>query len=226
MNPIDQYLEILELDQVPDLVTLEKTYRNLLKRNHPDLNRGQEELAHHTTREIIEANREVKKYIETRRKRNLSGSDEGFIRIRNHQKGTRVDRSSDLQKTYPEVKDTVRVQLMRSRAGEFGIPVSGIESIFFRKDASWVLPEQVLFYNDKNYHLEDLSGNQESSAHSPIIVFSAKNQNVALSFDDELQFAGIAEISPREVIDTRESSTFFRYLVHVEGQSYRIPSLG
>lgn len=59
------YLQILELETIPDREGLQKAFNRMIKKYHPDLNPHRKDWAHEQTRLLIEASGALKKHIDS-----------------------------------------------------------------------------------------------------------------------------------------------------------------
>jgi len=136
-------LEIMELEEVPDIDTLQKSFNRLIKVYHPDLNINRQQWAHENTQKLIQAFQTLRNSIQ-------SGKLKPFTPVREtveSRSGSRMNIYSNNPRAYRKTNSTpatatyaaenerrFRFQLLSGENGGYALPLENIVRIIAFND--------------------------------------------------------------------------------------------
>lgn len=200
-------LQTLELNRLPDAITLARSFKRLLKIYHPDRNARRREWAHEKTRELIDAHTYLRDYIkqhgETQKKLRRDG------RFRVERRNRYNERESggpggEANRSNPDFSGFLSnsFQLIESNDGNYAIPVHNIITVLSARGAI-ERSENGFFcrYDRRSYPLIALNERtfQPDDA-SYIILFRTAWNICAIALDGAMKLGKIETFSHQEKV--------------------------
>lgn len=228
MNSIRKYLEILELEEVPDLETLNHRFNRLLKVYHPDRNRDRPVWAHARTLDLLEASRELREYIRVRTRMpagNLSGRESKPDNFRVHSYKTSREANFSSMRGAGAFYTEVQIQLIDRKDTGYAIPVDSVVRIVSSRFLSeHQSSEKICKYEGTIYRImiPDDSALYEKKVEF-IVLCKLGGENIALCFPEEIEFGEIQSINSRQIVKLANSENLFNHLIYIDGKAYRFP---
>lgn len=204
---IRERLRTLELNRLPDAITLARNFKRLLKIYHPDRNASHKQWAHEKTRELIDAHTYLRDYIkrqgETRKKLRR---DNRFRVERGNAYGRKESETfkDEANRSRPDFSGFLSnsFQLIESSGGNYAIPVHNIIAVLSARDAI-ERSENGYFcrHNQKSYPLIALNErtfHPENVAY--LILFRTAWNVCAIALDGSMKPGKIEHFSRQEKV--------------------------
>ncbi len=222
---INKYLQILELKDVPDLDTLNRKFNSLVKESHPDLNRDNEEWAHNRTLDLIEASRELRKYIEQLGSNYEDSSWSSSFAQKKDNYSYDVSCSVS-ESSRPENLNSkpVAMQLLYGTCGNYAIPLTSIIRVVSGRFESIITDnfgKRICMHRGHRFNLLYPAGHYEPQDEF-IVLVNLGDEFFGISFPVKMEFGDITTAHPRELIRISDTDSEFSCIMHREGQAYRI----
>ncbi len=216
---LERLLAVLELDGLPDRSRLQQHFSRLLKRYHPDHNRDRTDWAHEKTRAVIAANHRLRKFLDAEGALAAATGSEtaGQARAASARdrpwpfSAARDDRTAAMAEGFA-------VQLLRTPAGRYALPVPFIERILAQGPGlctSLVPGEYLALFKREVYRVLTPEGEPPRGLPDDgyLVLLASARARLAIVVDAQARFESIEECSPadlrRSFLDGRGELQFF-----------------
>jgi hypothetical protein len=239
MKQMQKYLNILELQHIPDMPDLQKNFNRLLKEYHPDRNRDREDWANDRTRQLIEALHKIKDHIE------FAQSDKpGPIQHseepedRSHYNSYSYSYSADDNEEvfqYNGFKGEtmqnpdIPVQLLKNGNQNYILLLKSIVKVVHcnPNHLKKVMGRYFYMYDNNIYNLTGFE-NESADPYSTeyIILYQTSEKNIGFAASGNVKFTRTDKISAKEIIYRKnQDGEILEASVFQDIISYKFPSL-
>ena len=176
MDPLQDALHTLGLQRVPDLKALQQRFATLLKKYHPDRNRGQVDWATEQTKILIQACNHLKEHIR-----------------------------NQMEESLPEFRPapTRQFQLIDGHKTNYAIPVDGILTImpFYSPQIKKSIFGYYCRHENDICPLVSIDGKPVRHDHADyVVLIRFENRKVGVVIPRHLKFASIADFAQEEMV--------------------------